>query len=90
MSTDTLTRTAPVPTLGKIVRHSGIAGQLAYSVAVSYAGEPSTVVTFTSSVYGGPVVMITPGNTRGVFVSEPNRFGAFGPEWVRRFFGGQS
>ena len=77
------------PALGRIVRHSGVAGQLAYSVAVTYPGEPARVVTFTGSVYGapGPVVMITPANPRGMFVSSPERFGAtFGPAWVRSFF----
>ena len=83
LTTDT--RTAPI--LGKIVRHSGVAGQLAYSVAVTYSGEGATVVTFTSSTYGGPVVMVTPGTPRGVFVTDAGRFGEFGPSWVRRFFG---
>lgn len=83
MSTATLTRS---PHLGRIVRHSGVAGQLAYSVAVTYAGEPAAVVTFLGSVYGGPVVMVTPTCRKGVFVTDPNRFGTFGPEWVRNFF----
>jgi hypothetical protein len=84
MTTDTLTTSAP--TLGRIVRHAGIAGQLAYSVSVTYAGERASVVTFTGSTYGGPVVMVTPGNPRGVFVTAPERFGKFGPSWVRAFF----
>jgi hypothetical protein len=77
------------PTLGRIVRHAGIAGQLAYSVSVAYPGERASVVTFTGSVYGapGPVVMVTPGNPRGMFVTAPERFGeTFGPAWVRAFF----
>jgi hypothetical protein len=77
------------PTLGRIVRHAGVAGQLAYSVSVAYPGEAASVVTFTGSVYGmpGPVVMVTPGNPRGVFVTAPERFGeTFGPSWVRAFF----
>ena len=78
------------PTLGRIVRHAGIAGQLAYSVSVTYPGEGASVVTFTGSTYGGPVVMVTPGMPRGMFVTDPDRFGAFGPAWVRRFFGDQS
>jgi hypothetical protein len=84
MTTDTLTRTAPV--LGRIVRHSGVAGQLAFSTTVAYPGEAATVVTFTSSTYGGPVVMVTPSMPRGIFVTDPDRFGSFGPGWVRRFF----
>jgi hypothetical protein len=77
------------PTLGRIVRHAGIAGQLAYSVSVAYPNERASVVTFTGSVYGtpGPVVMVTPGNPRGMFVTSPERFGeTFGPAWVRSFF----
>lgn len=84
MSTDTLARTRP--TLGKIVRHAGVAGQLAYSVLVTYPGEPAAVVTFTGSTYGGPVVMSWPTMPRGVFVTDPERFGAFGSKWVRAFF----
>jgi hypothetical protein len=87
MSTSTTLAPSPAPVLGKIVRHSGIAGQLAYSTSVTYAGEPSSVVTFTGNVYGGPVVMVTPGMPRGTFVTDPERFGSFGPAWVRRFFG---
>ena len=86
----TLTTEDTRPTLGRIVRHAGIAGQLAYSVSVTYPGERASVVTFTGSVYGapGPVVMVTPGNPRGMFVTDAGRFGEkFGPEWVRRFFG---
>jgi hypothetical protein len=88
MTSATLTRT--VPTVGRIVRHSGIAGQLAYSTTVAYPGEDATVVTFTSSTYGGPVVMVTPSLPRGIFVTDPDRFGSFGPEWVRRFFAPQT
>ena len=82
MTTTTDTR----PTLGRIVRHAGIAGQLAFSVSVAYPGEPASVVTFTGSTYGGPVVMAWPAVPGGMFVTDPDRFGAFGPEWVRRFF----
>ena len=37
-----------------------------------------------------PVVMITTaasGDETQVFVDDPARFGTFGPEWVRQFFG---
>jgi hypothetical protein len=64
----------------------GVAGQYGYSVAVTYDDEPTETVTFISSVYGAPIVMITPGNPGGMFVRNPERFGEFGPEWVRRFF----
>lgn len=76
------------PTLGKISRQAGIAGQISYSVPVTYSDEPTSTVQFVGSVYGGPVVMVTPASQ--TFVTDPNRFGKFGPEWVRRFFGKES
>lgn len=74
-----------MPTLGTIKRHNGVAGQVSYSVQVTYEGEAPEWITFVGSTYGGPVVMVTP---RGheTFVTEPARFGEFGPDWVRRFF----
>lgn len=74
------------PTLGKISRHNGPAGQVSYSVAVTHPGEAPDTITFVGSAYGGPVVMVHPlyGQT---FVSDPDRHGPFGPEWVRRFYG---
>jgi len=75
-----------IATLSDIRKECGIAGHVAYSVTVTYEGEPSSRVTFIGNVDGGPVIMVTPGNPRGTFVSDPGRFGSFGPEWVRRFF----
>lgn len=77
------------PTLGEIVRSSGLAGQLSYRVDVSYPGEPAKPIAFVGNEYGGPVVMVTVSNgtESQVFVEDPARFGDFGPEWVRRFFG---
>lgn len=77
------------PTLGPIKRHTGVAGQFAYSTWVQYPGEPASEVTFVGSAYGGPVLMQTPGNPVGVWVEDPNRFGKFGPAWVREFFSPQ-
>lgn len=74
------------PELGKITRTNGIAGQLSYSVPVTYVGEETRVVEFVGNELGGPVVMIT-GSAGQTFVDEPSRFGEFGPTWVRRFFG---
>lgn len=75
------------PTLGTIKRTNGVAGQISYTVPVTYPGEPTERLTFVGSVYGGPVVMVTPGyQTEQTFVTDPNRFGPFGPDWVRRFF----
>lgn len=76
-------RTAP--TLNKITRHNGIAGQVAYSVDVTYPGEDTARIEFVGSVYGGPVVMVFP-NGAQTFVTDPERHGTFGREWVRRFF----
>lgn len=74
------------PTLGPIRKESGVAGQVAYSVAVTYPGETQAVARFVGSVWGGPVVMVMPSGAQ-VYVTDPERFGPFGPEWVRRFFG---
>lgn len=76
----------PLPTLGAIKRHNGVADQVAYSVAVTYPDEPTATVMFVGSLHGGPVVMQTPSNPRGTVVVDPGRFGEFGPEWVTRFF----
>lgn len=73
------------PILGKI-RKSAIANQVAYTVTVAYPDEEPSVVTFVGTSDGAPIVMVTPGNPGGMFVSRPERFGEFGPEWVRRFF----
>ena len=73
------------PKLGAITRTNGIAGQVSYSTTVQYEGETANPVTFVGSTYGGPVVLIN--NLGGqTFVTDPGRFGSFGPEWVRRFF----
>lgn len=74
------------PALGPIRRQNGVAGQVSYTVSATYPGEryPSTV-TFVGNSRGGPVVMVT-SHDRQVFVTEPSRFGKFGPEWVRQFF----
>lgn len=71
-------------TLHSVKRHAGIAGQFSVSADVEYPGEPRGTVEFIGSVYGGPVVMRT--GMAEVFVTDPERFGEFGVEWVRRFF----
>lgn len=73
------------PTLGTIKRRNGAAGELVYTVDVTYPGEDPGKITFVGSVYGGPVVMITPAGTQ-TFVRHASDLGKFGPEWVRRFF----
>lgn len=74
------------PKIGKIKRTNGVAGQISYSTTVQYPEEPPMKVQFVGSVYGGPVVAISPGFGQ-TFVSDPNRFGKFSPAWVRRYFG---
>ena len=74
------------PTLSRIKRTNGVAGQIAYDVTVTYPGETPEPVAFLGSVYGGPIVMVTASNPGGTFVRNSERFGTFGPEWVRRFF----
>lgn len=76
------------PTLSKITRRNGIAGQVAYTVTATYGDEtdPPSPVTFIGDTSGvGPVIMQTP--TFEVFVTDPSRCGKFGPQWVRNFFG---
>lgn len=70
-------------------RRAGIAGQLSITANVEYEGDGDgpQPVQFVGSIYGGPVVMVTP--LWQTFVTEPGRFGQFGDdphEWVRRFF----
>ena len=75
------------PTLANIRRHAGIAGQYSITADVTYPGEAPEPIRFVGSVYGGPVVMVTPSGAQ-TFVTDPERFGPFGVEWVRRFFAG--
>jgi hypothetical protein len=73
------------PTLGKITKRNGVAGEISYSVPVTYPDAPTETITFVGSAYGGPVVMVTPSGHQ-VFVTDPGRHGTFGPAWVRSFF----
>lgn len=73
-----------MPTIHKVKRRNGIAGQVQYDAVVEYEDEEPATVSFVGSVYGGPVVMIT-GNVQR-FVANPERFGPFGEQWVRNFF----
>lgn len=77
------------PTLGRIRKHRGLAGQVAYTVPVTYPDEPSSTVTFLGSSYGGPVLMMTKANPEGTWVVDPERFGKFSSIWVQRFFGAE-
>lgn len=48
------------PTVHKVTRHAGIAGQFSISAEVEYPGESRETVTFVGSTYGGRVVMVLP------------------------------
>jgi hypothetical protein len=79
------------PELGAITRHNGIAGQVAYSVPVTYPGEGTETVMFIGTIYAefgpGRIVMVTDTWSGGISVDDPSRFGhKLGPEWVRAFF----
>lgn len=76
------------PELWTITRDGAMAGLTSFTATVEYEGEGKSRVTFVgvASEYGAPVVMVTPANPAGVFVTDPSRFGPFGHEWVRRFF----
>lgn len=76
----------PTPVVERITSNVGMAGQIAYTAHVRYGNEPVQYVSFASSRYGGPVVMVTE-NMESVFVTEPERFGRLSPRWVRRFYG---
>jgi len=74
------------PTLGRIKKTSGLAGQVCYMVAVTYPGEPMKRVSFIGNVYGGPVFMST-GEGQMIRVQDAKRFGDFSAAWVKAFFG---
>jgi hypothetical protein len=78
------------PTIDTIERITGIAGNYAYRVRVTYRDNAGNAISthriiFTGSLYGAPVVMITEhGHT---FVTDWKRHGdKLNPEWIRRFF----
>ncbi len=69
-----------------IRKQNGPAGQISYT-----ASTDDGPLTFVGSVYGGPIVMVTPTGAQ-TFVSDPGRFAssrAFGnllnEDWVRNF-----
>lgn len=72
------------PTIVKINRTNGVAGQFALAAHVSYPGEETRIVEFVGSQYGGAVLMVT--ETGHCWVDDPGRFGTFGKGWVKRFF----
>jgi hypothetical protein len=84
------TRTEIGPRVLKIGRDKTFAALRSIAATIQYAGEPAKRVEFVGPnkrIGGsGPVVMIMGGYQ--TFVTDPSRFGDFGPAWVRRFFEG--
>ena len=78
------------PTLGKITREVGLAGQYAYSVPVTYPSEPTKIVSFVGWHGSRTVVMVTGhGHAEQTYVT-PNVVrrcgGTLSPDWIREFF----
>lgn len=74
------------PTIHKIKRTDGIAGQFAYDVSISYPGEPVGTVGFVGNAYSESIYMVTEnlGQSR---VDNPERFGPkLNEEWITLFF----
>jgi hypothetical protein len=70
-----------------IKRHAGIAGEYAYTAVVEYDGEGPQEVTFKGSVYGGPILMVTPVTQAFVSESVLDRIGhKLDAQWVEEFF----
>jgi hypothetical protein len=85
-----LDATAPVVT--NVKRHAGIAGQRSMSALVQYEGESAQTIVFVGSVYGPPIVMVTPAGHE-VFVSSrvTDRIGStLDAAWVQAFFAGSA
>ena len=76
------------PIVTKIRRYNGVAGQFGYSALVQYEDEPAKTVDFVSSVYGPPIVLITPDGFQIVVSNRvTERLGStLNPEWIRQFF----
>ena len=75
-----------------ITRVSGIAGQYAYRVQVTYrysdGSSETSVATFTSSAYGMPVVLTSAAWPRGLHVYHWQQYGMrLDRAWIRRFYG---
>lgn len=74
--------------IGKIKKKAGVADQVAYDLTVQYPDEEPMKTGFVGHTYGRPgvIVMVTPGNPKGSFVRDPERFGdTFDESWVRAF-----
>lgn len=75
------------PTVELVRKVSAIAGQTQINARVRYPDEEPEIHGFVGMIGEyGPVVAISPSG-RQVFVIDPGRFGPFGIEWVKRFYG---
>jgi hypothetical protein len=78
---------ATVPTLANITRHDGVVGEYSYSVEVTYPGQRTTVVKFSTGTFGKTyqVHMTTEDTTEAV--SEAWRYGSpLSPEWIHKLY----
>lgn len=73
------------PVIHGIKRRNGVAGQFSLVATVEYPGEGRSVVEFVGSVYGGPVIMVTPSGHQ-IPVRRPGLGEKLTPAWVRVFF----
>ena len=78
------------PRILSISRGKTFAGQRSITAKVQYPDEKPSYIEFVgpSARIGGsgPVVMIYGEGRNQMRVTDPSRFGEFGPGWVRRFF----
>lgn len=71
-----------------VTRHAGKAGRTtieSVTAMVTYPGQPDQTVTFVGED-GGKIVRLWSGSTARV-IADPYRFGRFGTDWVRRYYG---
>ena len=79
-----------MPTVKRLKRHNGVAGQFAYVAEVEWADGAIDRVEFVGNAYGDGIVMVLPSGVQ-TRVSEPSRFGSVLDDgWVRTFVGGMS
>ena len=76
------------PEVLRVMRHNGTAGQYAYLALIQYPGEKPETVSFVSSVYGAPVVMVSPSGWETFVDFDVVRRcgGVLDDAWVHRFF----
>ena len=76
-----------MPQVSNIRTQNGVGGQYSISADVTYT-DGTYRLTFVSSVYGGPIVMVAPSGLQ-TFVSREvtDRIGSkLDAEWLREFF----